>query len=72
LYVGLPDKVNRTVAEAKARIIEGDLATGNFDLTLRKYKPESQQKANQTSAAALFERFTVDKTKFLYAKALQK
>lgn len=43
LYIGLPDsKLNRTVAESKARVIEGDMATGNFDSTLRKYKPQSQ------------------------------
>lgn len=33
LYIRLPDsRVNRMVAESKARVIEGDLATGNFDL----------------------------------------
>jgi len=36
----LPDsKVNRTVAEQKARQIELDIASGNFDESLRKYKP---------------------------------
>jgi hypothetical protein len=39
LYLGLPDgKMNRIVAEGKARQIEGDIATGNFDCTLRDFK----------------------------------
>jgi integrase len=42
LSLGLPDsKVNREVAESRAKIINGDLATGNFDPTLRKYKPQT-------------------------------
>jgi integrase len=37
LYRNLPDgKVNRLVAQQRARQIEGDLATSNFDLTLDK------------------------------------
>jgi integrase len=44
LYIGLPDsKVNQVIAEQKARQIEGDMATANFDPSLRKYKPEYQQ-----------------------------
>lgn len=39
LYIGLPDsKLNRTIAEQKAHQIEGDIVTGNFDPTLKKYK----------------------------------
>ena len=42
LSVGLTDtSVNRKVAEAKARQIELDIISGNFDLTLAKYKPQS-------------------------------
>jgi integrase len=43
LYTGLLEsKVNRLVAESKARIIQADIATGNFDRTLAKYKPEKE------------------------------
>jgi integrase len=42
LSLGLPDApVNRKAAEAKARQIELDFATGNFDPTLAKYKPKT-------------------------------
>jgi integrase len=37
LALGLPDnKLNRTMPLVKARQIEGDMATGNFDPTLKK------------------------------------
>jgi integrase len=40
LYLELEDTpLNRTVAIARKAQIEGDLATGNFDSTLKKYKP---------------------------------
>lgn len=40
--LGLADtEVNRKVAEKKARQIELDYASGNFDPTLEKYKPQS-------------------------------
>ncbi len=36
--LGVPDTVvNRIVAEGKARVIEGDMVTGNFDESLVKY-----------------------------------
>ncbi|BAY12997.1 phage integrase [Calothrix sp. NIES-2098] len=42
LSIGLPDtKVNRKAAEGKKAQIELDIASGNFDPTLKKYKPES-------------------------------
>lgn len=54
LYCGLADTpLNRIVAEGRAKTIEGDLATGNFDPTLAKYKPERYD----TSATELFQRF---------------
>lgn len=58
-YTGLPDtKLNRTVAEGKARIIEGDMATGNFDPTLEKYKSSTTaQRREQVKVADLFEQF---------------
>ncbi|WP_239113097.1 site-specific integrase [Halomicronema sp. CCY15110] len=42
LSMGLPDTtINRKAAEAKARQIELDIVSGNFDETLDKYKPQS-------------------------------
>jgi len=40
LYIGLPHtKPNRKAAQIKARTIELDIASGNFDPSLTKYKP---------------------------------
>ncbi len=62
LYLGLPDsKVNRLHADQKARQIEGDIATGNFDTTLKKYKIEAISRRSQMSTVALFEQFTESK-----------
>jgi hypothetical protein len=42
LSLGLSDnKVNRKAAEAKAKLIESDIAYDRLDTTLAKYKPES-------------------------------
>ncbi|MBD2304481.1 DUF3596 domain-containing protein [Chroococcidiopsis sp. FACHB-1243] len=42
LSLGLPDnKVNRKAAEAKAKLIESDIAFDRFDPTLVKYKPQT-------------------------------
>lgn len=42
LSLGLPDsRVNRKAAEAKAKLIESDIAYERFDDTLAKYKPQS-------------------------------
>ncbi|MDZ8025992.1 MAG: DUF3596 domain-containing protein [Nostoc sp. DedQUE11] len=42
LSIGLADNsVNRKAAEAKARQIELDIVSGNFDPTLAKYKPQA-------------------------------
>ncbi|MEG3439747.1 tyrosine-type recombinase/integrase [Pannus brasiliensis CCIBt3594] len=58
LYLGLPDsKINRSVAEAKANQITLDLATGNFDPTLEKYKPETRFAPEQGSLWELFDRY---------------
>jgi integrase len=44
LYVGLPDnQANRKAAEIKARQIELDIVSGNFDPSLTKYKPQKFQ-----------------------------
>lgn len=73
LYLGLPDsKVNRLHADQKARQIEGDIATGNFDTTLKKYKIEAILRQSQMSAVALFERFTESKAKYLATPTLAK
>jgi integrase len=54
LYLGLPDtRINRIVAEGKARMIEGDMATGNFDPTLVKYKPVAAEPESQITADEL-------------------
>jgi integrase len=42
LSLGLQDnRVNRKAAEAKAKLIESDIAFDKFDSTLAKYKPQS-------------------------------
>lgn len=42
VYVGLPDNpMNRRIAEARATQIYVDLQSGNYDASLKKYKPES-------------------------------
>ncbi|HEY9696777.1 MAG TPA: tyrosine-type recombinase/integrase [Trichocoleus sp.] len=72
LYLGLPEgKVNRLVAEAKARVIEGDLATGNFDRTLAKYKPQNPNHS-RVKVTELFEQFTQYKSKSVYQQTLAK
>ena len=55
LYIGLPDTiVNRKVASIKASQIELDMASGNFDPSLVKYKPQKQE---SISVSDLFDRF---------------
>lgn len=73
LYIGLPDnKVNRGVAEEKACKIAGDMATGNFDPTLKKYKPQISAKRNLVSVTDLFRQFTEEKSKGVYRRTLEK
>ncbi|MGK7874831.1 MAG: tyrosine-type recombinase/integrase [Xenococcaceae cyanobacterium] len=60
IAVGLPDsKVNRLVAQQKAAQIELDIASGNFDATLSKYKSPKAASLKQraVSVADLFEQF---------------
>ncbi len=59
LAIGLPDSaVNRIVARQKASQIELDIASGNFDPTLKKYKPaKSAKKAFTDRVAGLFQKF---------------
>jgi integrase len=66
LTLGLYDSpLARTVAEGKASIIEADLATGNFDVTLDKYRPAApdQAKPAELTAVELFRKFTEHKRK---------
>jgi integrase len=67
LSMGLYDSpVNRTVAEGKANIIEADLATGNFDATLKKYRSSetnNRQSDSGVTVAALFDRFFENRSK---------
>jgi integrase len=55
LYIGLPDTiVNGKVTSIKASQIELDMASGNFDPSLVKYKPQKQE---SISVSELFDRF---------------
>ncbi|MGD1929254.1 MAG: tyrosine-type recombinase/integrase [Leptolyngbyaceae cyanobacterium] len=66
LAVGLPDsKINRLVAHQKATQIELDIASGNFDTTLKKYKPPkaSKKKTEQVTVWGLFQKFMAIQTK---------
>ena len=59
ISVGLPDSaVNRRVAQQKATQIELDIASGNFDPTLAKYKPAKGDRAKDTTQVVnVFEQF---------------
>jgi integrase len=73
LYIGLPDtKVNRVAAEGKARQIELDMASGNFDATLKKYKTDRQLQRSQLKTVELFEKFMQEKAKSVYQRSLEK
>jgi integrase len=55
LYIGLPDTIaNRKAASIKASQIELDMASGNFDPSLVKYKPQKQE---SISVSDLFDQF---------------
>lgn len=76
LSLGLPDSpVGRKVAMGRAAIIEADLATGNYDPTLRKYKPDGRQAEDEVSSLAvteLFERFVIYRSKGIIARTASK
>lgn len=73
LSLGFEDTpIARTVAEGKARIIEADILSGNFDQTLAKYKPE-HQRTDTLSVKELFEKFIAYKRKTsIYKRTLDK
>ncbi len=83
LSTGFPDtKANRKLAEMKARQIELDILCDNFDITLEKYKPQSQQVAltpsftpsvkNYASLGDLWESYTEYKRSSLSPSTLAK
>lgn len=66
LAVGLPDsQVNRIVAQQKATQIELDIVSGNFDPTLKKYRPPRTRAkpARSSQVVGMFEQFTQAQTK---------
>ena len=67
--LGLPDTIlNRKFAEQKARQIELDILSNNFDSTLQKYKPQKTKeeiKADLVTAEELILRFIEYKSKFV-------
>jgi integrase len=72
LGMGLPEgKVNRLVAEGKAKLIEQDIATSNFDYTLERYQPEHLQQTKQIKVFELFDQFTLFKSNNLESESLQ-
>jgi len=69
--LGLPDTpVNRKVAQAKAQIIEQDLATHHFDPTLSQYR--AQPVSTRLTVVSLFKRFMAAKTLHVYKPTLIK
>ena len=71
LPLGLPDTpVNRKVAQAKAQLIEQDLATNHFDPTLSQYR--AQAVGTRLTVVSLFERFMAAKTPHVYKSTLIK
>ena len=67
--LGLPDtNINRKFAEQKARQIELDIISSNFDSSLQKYKPQKNSedtKANLITAEELILKFIEYKSKFV-------
>ena len=65
--IGLPDtSLNRKVAQEKARKIELDILSDNFDLTLKKYKPSKTQNKDLSkllNAESLVRQFINNKAK---------
>lgn len=70
LYIGLPDSIaNRKAAEIKARQIELDMTSGNFDPSLVKYKPQKQESFSVTE---LFDQFIKHKQRTISQEGLAK
>ncbi|QZZ21133.1 DUF3596 domain-containing protein [Leptothermofonsia sichuanensis E412] len=70
LALGLSDRpVNRLVGEQKARVIEADIATGNFDSTLVKYRPAANQDGG-ILLVELFSKFSLINSSYLKRKPM--
>jgi integrase len=70
LYIGLPETIaNRKAASMKASQIELDMASGNFDPSLTKYKPQKQQ---SISVSQLFDQFVEYKRRKIEPATLAK
>jgi len=70
LYIGLPDTIaNRKAASMKASQIELDMASGNLDPSLTKYKPQKQQ---SISVSQLFDQFVEYKRRKIEPATLAK
>ncbi|MFN0318580.1 MAG: tyrosine-type recombinase/integrase [Burkholderiales bacterium] len=73
IYIGLPDtKVNRVAAESKARQIELDMASDNFDPSLKKYKSEVHHPHPQLTVVKLFDQFRLQKCKWLSHRSIER
>ena len=59
------------MAQQQATIIELDIASANFDSTLKKYKPHTQY-GQGLSVVSLFERFMEYKAKRVLPRSLEK
>ncbi|MGD1899820.1 MAG: tyrosine recombinase XerC [Phormidesmis sp.] len=66
------DVIGQAAAEMKARQIEIDMATGQFDPTLAKYKGEMVQGARPMTGQTLLTEFAEAKAKLVAAKTLEK
>ena len=72
LYLGLQDNpLNRKLAEAKASQIYGDIRTGNYDPTLKKYKPDYLAQ-NDASVVDLLTEFRAYKKDLVDPRTLEK
>jgi integrase len=78
LSLGLPDtSESRMLAKLKARQIELDAISGNFDTTLTKYKPQSfnEKPANDAqpiTCGELFQQFMEYKAQSLHIRSLER
>lgn len=73
LYLALPDShVNRIAAQQKALQIQGDIGTGNYDVTLDKYKSPRQLDRDRPTVVKLFEQWIEYKRHGVAPKTLEK
>ncbi len=73
ISLGLPDtEVNRQAAQAKARVIESDIAFEKFDSTLDRYRPKVSPSEPPIDLANLWARYTHEKTKTLSTTTIRK